>query len=259
MIIDIVFYITMYVSLFMSVFWLIVYFGRDEKTTGIKTSEPLTILIPTYNKGHLISKTIESLEKQSYPKLGIIVIDDGSTDSTKSVVGELVKKFRNISYHRKRNTGKASSLNFGLKMVRTPYFGFIDADTYMSKNVLAGMMRHFSGNVACVTAAIKPSSAKNFVEKIQKIEYTISSLTRKLMSRINALYFTPAFAIYRTDVIKNLGGFDENNITEDLEIGLRLKSRNYGIYNSIESVVFTDVPKTFSEFFRQRMRWYRGH
>ncbi len=259
MLLDILFYVTMYISLFVSVFWLMVYFGEHGKRAEKSRALPLTIVIPTYNKGHLIGKTVESLEKQHYRGLKIIVVDDGSTDDTGDTVKMLMEKHRNMEYFRKKNTGKASSLNFGLRKVRTPYFGFIDSDTYLSRNVLAEMVSHFTGNVACVTAAIKPANERNFVEKIQKIEYTISSLTRKLMSLINALYFTPAFAIYKTGVIKKLGGFDENNITEDLEIGLRLKSKGHDIYNSLRSVVYTDVPKTFREFFRQRMRWYRGH
>jgi cellulose synthase/poly-beta-1,6-N-acetylglucosamine synthase-like glycosyltransferase len=53
--------------------------------------------------------------------------------------------------------------------------------------------------------------------------------------------------------------YDENNMTEDLEIGFRLKSRGYDIYNSMDSVAYTEIPESFSKLFTQRMRWYRGH
>ncbi|MFW6047581.1 MAG: glycosyltransferase, partial [Candidatus Woesearchaeota archaeon] len=70
---------------------------------------------------------------------------------------------------------------------------------------------------------------------------------------------TPAFAIYKTSVIKNLGGFDENNLTEDLEIGLRLQDRGYNIATSLKGFVYTVVPKNFKGLMKQRIRWYRGN
>jgi cellulose synthase/poly-beta-1,6-N-acetylglucosamine synthase-like glycosyltransferase len=194
MILDVLFYVTMYMSLFVSIFWLSVYYTKKEIQRPFK-HVPLTMIIPTYNKAKTVGKTIRSLENQNYKKLKIIVIDDGSTDNTKSVVKKLMKLYKNITYFKKSNTGKASSLNFGLRKVTTPYFGFIDSDTYISKNVLKKMMSYFDKNIACVTAAIRPSKAENILEKIQKIEYAISTLTRKLMSAINSLYYTPAFAL----------------------------------------------------------------
>ena len=256
--IDILFYVTVYISLFVSIFWLTVVLHPDSGRSARRAREPVTIIVPAYNKADTIEKCLVSLARQAY-QTRVIVVDDGSTDSTGRVAGEVVKKYRNFKYMRKKNGGKASALNLGLKYVKTKYFGFLDADTYLKENSLEKMIPYFKHGVACVTTIIKVDRPRNIVERIQNIEYALASFTRKLLSFRNALYYTPGFALYKTGIIKELGGFDEGNITEDLEIGLRLKSRGYRIDNCTESYVHTEVPKSLRGLFSQRIRWYRGH
>ena len=258
-IVDILFYLAMYLSLFVSIFWFTIIFNPDKKKITKKAKMDLiTIIVPAYNKARTIERCLLSLIMQSYP-INVIVVDDGSTDNTRNIINGFVKKYKNIKYIRKENGGKASALNLGLKYVKTKHFGFLDADTFLKENSLEKMMPYFRRNVASVTTTIKADKPRNIIEKIQKIEYIMASFTRKLLSFRNSLYYTPGFAIYKTKIIKNLGGFDEKNITEDLEIGLRLKSNGYEIENSIESYVHTEVPKSVKDLINQRIRWYRGH
>lgn len=257
---DILFYLTVYVTLYISVFWLTTFFlAENKRPRKVSRLPPLTIIIPAYNAERLIAKCVDSLQNQDYPGLRVVVVDDGSTDNTGSVVKSLCKKYGNLACIKKKNGGKASALNAGLQRINTEIFGFIDSDTYLARNALKNMVGYFSGDVAAVTATTKPAKCENFVERLQKVEYMISSFTRKLLSFIDSLYYTPAFALYRTSVVKELGGFDEKNITEDLEIGLKLKSRGYKIENSVETESYTVVPATFSSLARQRLRWYRGY
>lgn len=260
MLTEILFYSTAFVILFISVFWLLIFFSTEPRKKRRLSSYPsLSIIIPAYNEESKIARCINSLIKQNYPELRIVIVDDGSTDNTQNISKEFSLKHKNIRYVRKKNAGKASALNFGLKYVNTEFFGFIDSDTYLSDNALLNMMTYFRKDVGAVTVAIKPDSAKNTIERMQRVEYLISSFTRKLMTYINVLYFTPAFAIYRTGDIKRLGGFDENNLTEDMEIGLRLKDNGLNIENSVEDSAYTDIPRNFNSLFHQRIRWYRGY
>ncbi len=261
MIEDILFYATAYISLFISIFWFTTYFISDktEKRKKLSHYPSLSIIIPAYNEEKNIENCIRLLLKQDYPDLKIIVVDDGSTDNTCNISKRLSREFANLTYIKKKNRGKAAALNTGLKIIDTELFGFIDADTHLSDNTLKNMVRYIHGNVVSTIAFIKPHTTKSAIERIQRIEYMLSSFTRKLMCSLKSLYYTPGFAIYKTDVVKELGGFDENNITEDLEIGLRLKNAGYDIENSAEDSAFTIVPKSFKTLFWQRMRWYRGY
>lgn len=258
-IMDVLFYTAAYATLFISIFWFVTLFTAEKKKAVRPANPPLSIIVPAYNEENNIEKCIASLENQKYPGLKIIVVDDGSTDGTGSLVKGLARKYGNIKYLKKPNSGKASSLNYGLEHIETKLFGFIDGDTFLSDNALLNMAGFVHGKTASVIATIKPYNPKNRIERMQKIEYMLSSFTRKLMSFIDSLYYTPGFAIYDTRIIKKLGGFDEKNITEDLEIGLRLKSRGYRIENSLEDSAYTVVPKSFRALFRQRLRWYRGY
>jgi cellulose synthase/poly-beta-1,6-N-acetylglucosamine synthase-like glycosyltransferase len=256
---EILFYLTAFVMLFVSIFWFITFLTAEKKKImNIKKFPQLTIIVPAYNAESKIRQCIGSLISQKYPGLKIIIVDDGSTDRTGKIARAYAKKHRNIKYLKKKNSGKASALNYGLRHVNTELFGFLDSDTYLSENALKNMVGYFGSDVGAVTASIKPERVENTIERLQKVEYLISSFTRKLMSHINSLYYTPAFAIYKTGVIKELGGFDENNLTEDLEIGLRLKKNGYDIENSIEDCAYTEIPNNFKVLFRQRIRWYRG-
>jgi cellulose synthase/poly-beta-1,6-N-acetylglucosamine synthase-like glycosyltransferase len=228
-----------------------------KKTPAIKKLPPLSIIIPTFNEQHTIKKCIQSIISQNYPNLKIIIVNDGSTDNTGNIVKQFVNK--NIRYIATENKGKASALNTGLKYVKTKFVGFIDSDTYLSENALKNMVGHLNQKTAGVIATIRPHSANSIMETIQKIEYMVTAFTRKLMAFVDALYFTPAFAIYKTDVIKKIGGFDEGNITEDLEIGLRMNKKGYRIESSMRDFAFTDIPGSFKQFFKQRIRWYRGY
>ncbi len=255
---DALFYIVAYITLFFSVLWLWMYFTSPKKEVK-PAVRPLSMVIPVYNHGRSIRTCINSLLRQGYPNLRIIVVNDGSTDNTEDVVKPICRKHRNVEYIGKKNGGKASALNAGLKRVKTELFGFVDADTRLSKGALKNMAGYISGNTAAVIATIKPDNPGNAVEKLQQIEYVLSAFIRKILTFIDSLYITPGFSIYRTGIVKKLGGFDENNITEDLEMGLKLKNNGYSIETSLHDYAYTKVPGTFSQLFRQRIRWYRGY
>ena len=89
--------------------------------------------------------------------------------------------------------------------------------------------------------------------------YLFAQLVRELMSKIDTLHVTPgALSLYRLDLIKRLGGFDENSLTEDYEIAMRLRYHGYTIKMAIKSISYTAVPDTFRGLWKQRVRWFRG-
>jgi cellulose synthase/poly-beta-1,6-N-acetylglucosamine synthase-like glycosyltransferase len=82
---------------------------------------------------------------------------------------------------------------------------------------------------------------------------------RKTFAHINAIHVVPGpFSIYRKKFFEKYGEFDENNLTEDTEMGLRIQSKGYKIENCIDARVETVTPKTFYDLLKQRRRWYGG-
>lgn len=216
----------------------------------------VSIAVPAKNEEKNIAKTLGHLLSLDYPKKPeIIVINDGSTDRTK----EIVKRFPVKMIDKKKSEGKPKGLNDALKISKGEIFGFIDAETFITKNALKKLMGYFNNkNVAAVVPAIKVYKPRIFFEKLQNIEYILTILARKLLTFLNCLFVTPGCAFYRSAALKKIGGFDEKNMTEDLEIGLRLHKHGYKIENSINAVAYTTVPKTLKKLTKQRIRWYRG-
>jgi cellulose synthase/poly-beta-1,6-N-acetylglucosamine synthase-like glycosyltransferase len=226
------------------------------KRPKIKTFPSVSIIIPAHNEDETIGETIENVKKLEYPKKKeIIVIDDGSNDKT----FEIANRFKGIKIFRKKQGGKASALNFGLKHAKGEIVVCIDSDSYPEKDALLKTIPFFEKNVAAVTASVIVKNAKGILERLQELEYIMVAWSRKLFEYLDAIYVTPGpMSLYRKDVLQKVGGFDEKNLTEDIEIAWRLMKHKYKIKMALDAKVYTHVPKTVKSWWHQRIRWNVG-
>jgi biofilm PGA synthesis N-glycosyltransferase PgaC len=260
--IDIAYLIVYTIMIYCAILWFTVFFKNRKRmfyNPKPKRFPSITFLVPAYNEEKNIGKCLESILNLNYPKdkLEVIVIDDGSTDNT----AKIVKKFKGVKLIRQENQGKAAALNNGLEHVKTELVACMDADSFPDKDFLLKMIGYMERkNVASVTPAIKVLKAETLMQKIQWVEYLWSIFLRKLFNFFDCQYVTPGpGSIYKTYILKKLGGFDRNNIVEDMEIAFRLVEKGYKIENSIDAYVYTDAPRDFKRLFKQRVRWYRGY
>jgi len=94
---------------------------------------------------------------------------------------------------------------------------------------------------------------------VQWLEYLTSILQRKMAAALDMITVTPGpLSIYQTRIIKKLGGYDVDTVTEDMEIAYRLHANGYKIENSANAEVFTVAPSGIRELYKQRLRWTRG-
>ncbi len=258
----IIMYSTIFFGLYSSIFLLLTFFENKHNLENpkIKKFYGVTIIVPAHNEEKCIGKTIESLLKLDYPegKLKIIVVDDGSIDNTYKIAKRYENK--NVLVFTKPNGGKAHSLNFALKKINTELVGCLDADSYVERGSLKKMIGFFEDeNVMVVTPSIKVGKARNLLQHIQRIEYLMGVYLRKVFAFLGSIHVTPGpFSIYRKAFLDKYGGWDETTMTEDIELALRIQSKNYVLENSIDASVYTISPKTFKDLFKQRMRWYVG-
>jgi len=251
-----------FISLYLVVFFLLVWFqGRKElkKDPKPKVYPALTAIIPAFNEEKSIKQCIESLLALDYPgKIKIIVVNDGSTDNTSKIARSYEKQ--GVLVIDKKNGGKASAMNVGLTHTTTPLVACLDADSRVTPHALTCMVGYFAKEeIAAVTPALKVAKPKSIIQQVQWVEYIVNILQRKLYSLLDIIYVTPGpFSVYRTNVLNEIGKFDEDNMTEDMEIALRIQDRGYSIENSVSAEVFTIAPMTLYSLFGQRVRWYRG-
>lgn len=264
---DMVLFSSYALLLFLSIFWLLVFFTeKNEELKKKRTTLPyFTVIVPAYNEEQSIPETLSSLVQLDYPckRLEIIVVNDGSTDRT----AELVKEFKlqhpdwRIILLQQENKGKGSALNLGLTQARGEFFACLDADSFVSSNAILEMLPYFDANtqVGAVCPLLKVKNPQSILQKVQWVEYVINMFYKLLNAKLDCIHVTPGpFSIYRTSIIRKLGGYDEHNITEDLEIAIRLQKHHYKIIQTFDATVETMAPNTWTELFRQRIRWYKG-
>lgn len=259
-------YVITFVSLYLAILWLnFLYLSDFPDKKKLKRFPTVTIVIPAYNEASTITKTIKSIINLDYPreKLEIIVVNDCSTDQTREVAEKIIRNSRQYNIkliNKKTNEGKAYALNSALKIASGEIFSCVDADSFVKKDSLRKLVPHlFNKNTAAVISSIKVINEKNVLGKVQRMEYFMVMLTRKIMSFIGTLYTTPGvLSIYKTDIIRNLGGFDTECLTEDFEIAMRLRYNHYHVKMEPDSITYTKVPESPNLFWRQRIRWTRG-
>lgn len=89
----------------------------------------VSVIVPTFNRAHMIARALDSIVRQTYGDVEVVVVDDGSTDNTAQIVGELAEKSDHpIHYHEKPNGGCASARNKGLELARGDLITFLDSD-----------------------------------------------------------------------------------------------------------------------------------
>ncbi|WEL23346.1 glycosyltransferase [Candidatus Nanohalovita haloferacivicina] len=251
------------IVLFITFFLLITLFDEGSIKPGVKDLEDLptlSLIIPAFNEEETIAMTIDSALDINYPrdKYDIIVVNDGSTDSTL----EEAKKFEdneNVTIIDKENGGKGSALNAGVEASDAEVVACVDADSILQEDSLKHMVAEKGDKYAGVASAMKVYEPENLLQKLQWVEYIVGIFTRNIMGIMNAIHVTPGpLSVYDREKIIEVGMFDEDSLVEDQEICFRLQDKHYKIGHASHAEVYTVAPSTWEGFKAQRYRWYRG-
>jgi len=237
---------------------------RREKALISTCGQTVSVLIPAYNEEVGIIKTIQSVLNSNYQKLEIIVINDGSTDSTDKLVTEFLSTQNmndtQLRYLLLKNGGKAKALNEGLKLATGEIVFTVDADCVIGESTVRNMVKRFTDKkVAAVAGNVIVGNRKKSVEVMQQLEYIYGFFFRRADSVFNSVYIIGgAAAAYRKDVLLEVGGFDVDIITEDIEMSIRILANGYKTRYAADAVVFTEGPSDISGLCNQRLRWKFG-
>jgi poly-beta-1,6-N-acetyl-D-glucosamine synthase len=246
--------------LYSSTIFIITYWEtRKEKPPVITNWPTVCVIIPSYNSGKTIKECLTSVKNFDYPKkFEIIVVDDASTDGSL----EWLRTQKGITLiERKKNAGKAAALNNALKVATGEIAACIDSDTFPAPDSLKLMVPYFSNEkVGAVCGLVRVHKPKSILQHLQEIEYFVAfGFFHRSQAALDSMFVTPGpMSLYRLKLILKLGGYEEGNITEDMEIALRLKNAGYSIVCSTDAHIYTEVPSSLTHWMRQRVRWYRG-
>lgn len=247
--------------------FILIYVQNRKKinwTPVAKKKYGIGVVIPCYREGKTIGKVIESFLNNGYDKIEkIVVVDDCSPDDSFKIAKKYEKKYPGLVYavQTPKNTGcAAGSKNYGAKFIDSEIIVFGDADSFPEKGAIEKALGFFNEeNVAAVTSNVLVKNRTNLLLMLQAVEYIIIKFTRKLLEFVGSIYVTPGpLAMYRKKVFDKIEGFDEKNITEDIEITWRILSYGYDVKMSVPSKVYAESPVKFRAWFNQRIRWNLG-
>jgi len=254
-----------FIALFFESFVLVTLLSKPARAARARgpgeATPSVAIIVPCWNEADTVAATCDSLLALDYPteKLEIILVDDGSTDSTPTAMKRFAghPQVRIIS---KENGGKHTALNDGIASTTAEFIGCLDADSFVEPDSLKEIIPCFGNpKVAAVTAAMSVHSPKNLLQHMQNAEYTFGITYRHAFASINGLYVTPGpFSFYRRSTIDELGGFRHAHQTEDMEMALRIQRAGYEIENAPRARVYTKSPDTVFALVKQRTRWTTG-
>lgn len=264
MIKEFIIYLSAYIGLIAFIFYTLGFRERIKRKVPVfdeKKAPFISFIVPAFNEEKGIKNTVDSLMNIDYPKnkFEIIIVDDGSKDNTYKIA----KTFESskIKVFTKKNGGKGSALNYGISHAKGELVFTMDADTLIVPDAVKYQVARFaiSPRVMCVAPVIAVHNPRGIFQRVQQIEYMLGVFIREAFASYNAIHITPgAFSAYRKSFFDKYGGFEEGNITEDLEMSLRVQYKGYLIENSNESIAYTHAPKNFMGLLIQRRRWYFG-
>lgn len=220
----------------------------------------ISVIVPAYNEEKNIEHTIKSITNADYPaKKEIIVVDDGSTDSTRKIVKDLMKKNKDIRLIKGFHKGKAKAVNLAVKHAKGDVLVILDADTEIDKDALNKIIEPFADkDVAAVASTLRVKKMRGLLNWFQQFEYAISTGWRYVVDKVNGSCIVPGFCAFRKAMLVDIGGFKGDTAVEDYDICMYLKKKGYKISMAPDSVARTKVPETLRGWIFQRVRWNRG-
>ena len=189
------------------------------------TEKPLiSVIIPTYDRALLISRAIDSVLKQTYKNIEIIVVDDGSTDNT----GEIILSYlAGVKYFHKKNGGVSSARNMGIKQSSGEYIAFLDSDDLWYPTKIEKQLDFLSKNkiLDSVMCEIEFSDENGIIlnKIIRSEEIRMGELGLKdLISNFK----TVCTILVKKHIFDGIGYFDEKLTTaEDIDMLFRIASK----------------------------------
>jgi len=173
----------------------------------------LSVIVPAYNAAGFVRDAIGCIQQQGYPKLEVIIVDDGSTDATREVVAACPG---DVQYVHQENQGVASARNHGLCLARGSFISFLDADDIWTPGALKLLAQHLHDHVQ--TGVV-----------LGRVQYT-----RLLTDRVGnhhmkafgdpCVSFNLGAGLFRKQVFERVGVFDTNlHSSEDVDWFMRAR------------------------------------
>ncbi|HUI08748.1 MAG TPA: glycosyltransferase [Bacteroidota bacterium] len=229
-----------------------------------------TILIPAHNEEQVIGETIAAMLRMDYPadRLSVVVINDGSTDATRDIILEAARRDGRVRLFDvppgEGGRGKSRALNLALTAVTGEIIAVYDADNSPDRDALRYLVAQLLVNKELGAALGKFRTVNkdvNLLTRFINIEtLSFQSMLQAGRWQMHNIATLPGtnFVMW-TWLIRQLNGWDEEALTEDSELSIRIYQEGYKIRFVPYALTYEQEPQTWGVWVRQRTRWVRGN
>jgi cellulose synthase/poly-beta-1,6-N-acetylglucosamine synthase-like glycosyltransferase len=229
---------------------------------------PVTVLVAAHNEEKVIANILSALMTVKYPydRMLVVPVNDRSTDRTREIVEEFVKRFpgRIRPFHRVTGKGgKAAALKDAMEMVETEVILIFDADYIPGSGLIKQLTApFFDPEVGGVMGRVVPMNCgANLLTRLLDLERS-GGYQVDQQARMN-LHLVPqhggTVAGVRLSALREIGGWNDRTLTEDTDLTYRLLLHGWKTVYQNRSECYEEVPETWQVRIKQIMRWAKGH
>jgi hyaluronan synthase len=235
----------------------------------------LTVVIPAYNEGERVRRSIRSVIDSDYPGqlLEIIVIDDGSRDDTWKHIEEERSMHPDLiaAYRFKKNRGKRKALALGFRKARGEVIVTVDSDSVVESGALRNIVAPFEdARIGAATGKIRAANrGSNLLTRMLNIQYVMGTEFYRSSQSVfrTVMCCAGALSAYRKSVIDKVldEWLSQKFLHQDCTYGEDHALTNYVLRSGSDTVyqrtavIYTAVPETLRGFMRMFTRWNKGY
>jgi cellulose synthase/poly-beta-1,6-N-acetylglucosamine synthase-like glycosyltransferase len=206
-------------------------------------------------------QTVTSVLLSDLTDIQVIVVDDGSSDSTLELLHRNFGRNNAVEIIHQVNRGKAAALNHALGHAHTEIVVTIDADTEIESDAIRKLLRHFSDpSVGAVAGNVKVGNRSRWLTRWQALEYiTSQNMEKRAFDLLNCITVVPgALGAWRRKAIEDAGGITADTVAEDADLTIGIRRLGWRVTYDEEAIAWTEAPETPGVLIRQRFRWTFG-
>jgi cellulose synthase/poly-beta-1,6-N-acetylglucosamine synthase-like glycosyltransferase/peptidoglycan/xylan/chitin deacetylase (PgdA/CDA1 family)/spore germination protein YaaH len=234
---------------------------RPDRAVMSDPPPSVTVLIPAHNEETDIVQTVTSVLASDFKPLGVIVVDDGSTDRTGELLDSHFGQDARVRILHQVNRGKSVALSRALAEANTEIVVTIDADTEIEPDAIGKLVRHFSDpTVGAMAGNVKVGNRSRWLTRWQALEYiTSQNMEKRAFDLLNCITVVPgALGAWRKKAIEAAGGITADTVAEDADLTIAIRRLGWRIGYDEEAIAWTEAPETPGVLIRQRFRWTFG-